>query len=156
VEPQSLDPRIVTVWRVQALIAASVPLLAAIGLGIGAAVASPVLAVPAVAVAVVSAWSAWSVPAAQFRHWRYALDDDRLDLEHGVLWRTRSSVPHFRVQHIDIEQGPLDRRFGLARLELHTASAASDATLPGLRVERAEEIRRHVLAQAALLPTDAV
>jgi membrane protein YdbS with pleckstrin-like domain len=54
------------------------------------------------------------------------------------------------VQHIDIEQGPIERRLGLAKLELHTASAGSDASLPGIELERAEEIRAHVLARAAL------
>jgi membrane protein YdbS with pleckstrin-like domain len=62
--------------------------------------------------------------------------------------RVESSVPHFRVQHIDVRQGPLQRLAGVVDLQISTASAASDATLPGVEPERAEQIRALVLARA--------
>jgi len=47
-----------------------------------------------------------------------------------------------------VSQGPLERASGLARLKVHTASAGTDASLPGVELERAEEVRRLVLDRA--------
>src|SRR5690606_41037222 len=51
-------------------------------------------------------------------------------------------VPHSRVQHVDINHGPIDRRFGLAALKVHTAGTQLSAvSLDGLLRERAEALR---------------
>jgi len=47
-----------------------------------------------------------------------------------------------------VRQGPLQRLAGVVDLQISTASAASDATLPGVEPERAEQIRALVLARA--------
>jgi membrane protein YdbS with pleckstrin-like domain len=145
---ESLDPRILTVWRVQAGLTAAVPALIAFGFGAMAIGDAPLVSALAVACVAVLAVLVWWFPALHYRRWRFTLAEDRLDLSHGVVWHTRSSVPHFRVQHIDVEQGPIERRLGLAQLKLHTASAGTDASLPGLAVERAEAIRAKVLDHA--------
>jgi membrane protein YdbS with pleckstrin-like domain len=36
-------------------------------------------------------------------------------------------VPRSRVQHLDIERGPIERHFGLATLILHTAGTRRQA-----------------------------
>jgi membrane protein YdbS with pleckstrin-like domain len=142
----------VLLWRLElvarVLLLGAVPLAVAVvwAASAGAAVVSGLVVVLVATLAAVT----WWVPAQRYRCWRYAVRDDVLDLRHGWLWQQRSLVPHYRVQHIDIEQGPLERRLGLAKLELHTASAASDASLPGIEVDVAEEIRAHVLARAAI------
>jgi membrane protein YdbS with pleckstrin-like domain len=99
------------------------------------------VAVPFLVVAVL-------VPAARYRRWRYWVTDDRIELRHGLVFRVESSIPHFRVQHIDVRQGPLQRLAGVVELVISTASAATDATLPGLAPDRAEHIRQMVLAHA--------
>jgi hypothetical protein len=88
------------------------------------------------------------VPNASYRNWRYAVTDDGVELRHGVLVRHESSIPHFRVQHIDIGQGPLDRWRGIVKLSISTASPASDGSLPGIEPDRAEELRARILARA--------
>jgi len=40
-----------------------------------------------------------------------------------------------------VNAGPLDRRFGLASVQLHTASASTDARIPGLDPEEAARLR---------------
>jgi uncharacterized protein len=89
----------------------------------------------------------WHAYAAQ-RRFRFALGDDAVEIEHGVLWRTRSGVPFTRVQHVDLNAGPIERMVGLATLTLHTASSSSDATIPGLAAHDAEAIRRAILTRA--------
>ena len=59
--------------------------------------------------------------------------------------RTRTVVPFGRVQHIDVSEGPVERRFRLATLILHTAGTRSAAvSLPGLTREEAESMRDRI------------
>ena len=104
--------------------------------------------VPTLVVAAIAAFVAWWWPGVRYRHWTYALGEDALELSYGPVVRTESVIPDFRVQHVDTSAGPIERKLGLANLQVHTASAATDATLPGLAVADAEEIRRRMLERA--------
>lgn len=59
----------------------------------------------------------------------------------GILIRRVSVVPYGRLQFVDVVSGPLERMFGLAHVQMHTASPASDAKIPGLPREEAERLR---------------
>ena len=63
-----------------------------------------------------------------------------------MLLRQVRALPYFRIQHIDVEHGPLDRWLGLARLEVHTASVT--ASLPGLPADQAPGVRAALLQLA--------
>ena len=58
---------------------------------------------------------------AAFRHFSYAMSDYGLYINQGVFWRRKIIVPRNRVQHTDVIQGPLERKFDLAQLVVHTA-----------------------------------
>ena len=45
------------------------------------------------------------------------------------------------MQFVDVSAGPLERAFGLATVQLHTAAAASDARIPGLPPAEAARLR---------------
>ncbi|MFC5345539.1 PH domain-containing protein [Brevundimonas staleyi] len=78
----------------------------------------------------------------RWRRWGYAFTDRELHVAQGWLVRTHTVVPVSRVQHIDVSQGPLERSAGVATLSLHTAGTeGSLVRLPGIRRERAEDIR---------------
>ena len=98
-------------------------------------------------VAVLGGLAAWWLPRASYRHWSYQVATDALELRHGVVRRVHSAIPYFRVQHIDVAQGPVERAVGLARLVVHTASAGTDATIPGIAAGDAEGLRRLILAR---------
>jgi len=151
-EAQSLDPRIRTVWRVSSLLAVAVGgafllVTALVVVAAGDAPAVPVLAPVLVALAG-AATVAWWWPGVRYRHWKYRLDDDALEIVYGPVFRTTSVIPYFRVQHVDTSAGPIERQLGLTNLKVHTASAATDAVLPGLAVDVAEAIRRRMLERA--------
>src|SRR3990167_3351964 len=79
----------------------------------------------------------------------YVMGADLLRVVRGILFRSDSVVPFGRVQHIDVNQGPLERFYGLATLTLHTAGTHNASVhLPGLEqgLARAmrEEIRAHI------------
>jgi len=79
------------------------------------------------------------------RIWRFALEDDALFLVRGVVTRTDTSVPYVRVQHVDTTRGPIERSAGLASVVIYTAgSRGADITIPGLRPERATELRERL------------
>ena len=81
-------------------------------------------------------WAAWG--------WSERADD--LLVRHGVLVQRVSVVPYGRMQYVDVLAGPLDRRFGLAAVHLHTASAVADVHVPGLERAAAERLRDRLAA----------
>ena len=80
-----------------------------------------------------------------YRRWgatSWKLDETGLHLRRGRIWRKEVLVPRSRVQHLDIERGPIERQYGLATLVVHTAgtrmhalrlSGLEDADAVGLR-----------------------
>jgi membrane protein YdbS with pleckstrin-like domain len=149
---RQLDRRIVLVWTVQEAVGYLLLVLLVLGADLGARLAGAEVPGPpglaAGLVAVAGGLAAWWVPRANYRHWRYQVADDALELRHGLIRRVHSAIPYFRVQHIDVAQGPVERAVGLARLVVHTASAGSDATIPGIAAGEAESLRRLILARA--------
>lgn len=80
------------------------------------------------------------------RAWGYAERDHDLLVRHGLLVRRLSIVPYARMQFVDVSAGPLERAFNLANVQLHTAAAASDAKVPGLRPAEASRLRDRLTA----------
>jgi uncharacterized protein len=75
-----------------------------------------------------------------YTHWR--LDDDGFRLRKGKWWQTEVFVPRSRVQHLDIHNGPMERKRGLATLVIHTAGTQSHALKqPGFSLQTATALR---------------
>jgi membrane protein YdbS with pleckstrin-like domain len=92
-------------------------------------------------------WIVLDMPTRRYRAKGYDLGEDRLRVVGGVLFRKDTIVPFGRVQHLDVEQGPIERAFGLATLVLHTAgNHNSSVRLPGLANELAIEMREIIRA----------
>ncbi len=90
-------------------------------------------------------WAAIS-PKLTYRHWRYAVRAHDVLTMSGIFWRTQRSVPRLRIQHVELETGPITRRLGLVSVTFYTAgTGAADAKIPGLRPEVAEAIRDRLL-----------
>ena len=78
----------------------------------------------------------------RLRHQRWKLDAEGLWLRQGRLWWRETRVPASRVQHVDLKHGPLERRFRLATLVVHTAAVhLSGITVRGLDEADAEALR---------------
>ena len=86
----------------------------------------------------------------------YALLDDGLWLQSGVFWRKAVFVPRERVQHTEVNHGPLDRKMGLAKLVLHTAGLRMQhLTIPGLTDAAAHALRDKLLKRALVTNAEA-
>lgn len=98
------------------------------------------------ALAVLGAWFARSWPPRAYAHTSYRVDDQGIEIRRGVYWRVVINVPRSRVQHIDVTQGPIDRRFGLGTLVIYTAGTDhAKVELEGLEHGRALRVREHLL-----------
>jgi membrane protein YdbS with pleckstrin-like domain len=86
------------------------------------------------------AWG-WWLAGRNWASWGYAERGDDLLLTHGVLFRTLVVVPYGRMQFVDVTAGPVERKFGIAKVQLHTATPATDAEIPGLPPDEAERLR---------------
>jgi uncharacterized protein len=139
-----VSPRLATVRRL-GLVLGWVPLtaLAAAALWLVHVWAGLLAAVVGLAVL---GWS-WLVVGRTVRSWGYAERADDLLVTRGVLRRQLVVVPYGRMQFVDVTAGPLDRRFGLATVQLHTAAAATDATIPGLVPAEAARLRDRLAAR---------
>ena len=79
------------------------------------------------------AWQLYRWPADRLSPRVVPRRREGFEILRGVYWRTLTNVPRSRVQHTDVSQGPLERRFGLGTLVIYTAGTQhSQVTLPGL------------------------
>lgn len=91
------------------------------------------------------AW-AWRMGDRRHRAVGFRLDEGGLSIHSGLYWQSQSHVPRSRVQHTDIQRGPLDRRLGLADLLVHTAGTQmATVRLAGVSAERAQALRDALL-----------
>lgn len=88
----------------------------------------------------------WIGLRGRYRSWSYREREDDLIVSRGLLVRRLSVVPYGRMQFLDVTAGPIDRWFGLATVQLHTAAATSDAQIPGLDLAEAERLRDRLAA----------
>ncbi|MGN6575378.1 MAG: PH domain-containing protein [Nocardioides sp.] len=89
----------------------------------------------------VAAIAGWVLVGRNARRWGYAERDEDLYITRGALVRRLVVVPYGRMQYVDVQAGPLDRAFGIARVQLHTASPGTSAHIPGLPAEEAARLR---------------
>jgi membrane protein YdbS with pleckstrin-like domain len=138
------SPALLRVRRAECVLLLGLPFLVAAAL-VGV-LAGVVEAVAVVATGITSTALALDAVERRWRAWGYAEREDDLLVRRGVLVQRTSVVPYGRMQYVDVTAGPLDRRLGIARVTLHTAAAASDASIPGLAVEEANRLRDRLAA----------
>lgn len=139
-----MSPRLATAWHISLGFTAVVPLagvvvLTIMGLGSSAAALGAVTFV-------LVAWGWWLI-GRRVHSYGYAERADDLLVVHGIMFRRLVVVPYGRMQLVDLTAGPLDRALGLATVQLHTAAATTDATIPGLTPEDAASLRDRLAAR---------
>jgi len=145
----SLDPAFVSIERLSGWIFTGVVLFAGlVGLGIVAfnfGLLSLVTGSCSLAYLLLGGLLAWAtqvLPKKAYDRAGWCLTPSGLEIRRGIWWRSQISVPLARVQHTDVHQGPLMRRFGLAKLIVHTAGTENSAVeLNGLSFATAQRLR---------------
>ncbi len=78
-----------------------------------------------------------------------ALREHDILFRSGWLFRKKVVLPFARIQHVELSQGPVARRYELSTLKFFTAGgAAVDLSIPGLKTAKAKEIRAYVARRA--------
>ena len=92
--------------------------------------------------------SAWMVyyNGLVFHSLGYDVREKDITYKSGLLWKSMTTVPFNRVQHCELKQGILDRRFGLSKLTIYTAGGQStDLMIPGLLPDTADKLKAFIL-----------
>jgi uncharacterized protein len=146
---QKLDPKALTVWRLGAAIGtlffwipAGVFILISWGTGFLWPWSWAVLTLPVLATVL----QVFVIPPIEWRRWRYEITEREVDLQRGVFVVTRTLIPMSRVQHVDTQQGPLLRAYGLAAVTIATAGGVHE--IPGLATDVADDVRDRIAALA--------
>jgi membrane protein YdbS with pleckstrin-like domain len=153
-EARALDPRWIQVQRITGWIFTAVVgtlSLAGVVIAILAADDMPawlagLLPVLWIAGTVLLAIHGHRWPTREYHHTSYRVDSVGIEIRRGVYWRVAINVPRSRVQHTDVSQGPLERRYGLGTLVIYTAGTDhARIDLPGLEHGVAVRLREHLL-----------
>jgi len=76
----------------------------------------------------------------------YALRELDLHYSSGLFFRKIVSQPITRIQHIELKRGPIERKVGLATLQVFSAGGEMHTfQIPGLPVDTAQQLRQFIL-----------
>ena len=83
-----------------------------------------------------------------YNRWFYEMDNSRIKIEHGIIWKRYASIPYERVQNVDIHRGIIARICGFSTLLIHTAGYSVqgvEGRIPAVGIKDAEKIREFVI-----------
>ena len=81
----------------------------------------------------------------------FALRERDILYKKGIFWKSMTTIPFNRVQHCEVKQGPIERMFELAQLNIFTAGGSqSDLRIPGLTPETAQELKNFIIGKTVL------
>jgi membrane protein YdbS with pleckstrin-like domain len=140
VEWERIQPALARMRRLLLAIVLGLLLVALLVLGVVVSSVRPYAWVVAVLVLVLAGWLWWLV-GRNVRNWGYAERAEDLWITRGALVRRLVVVPYGRMQLVDVTVGPIEKAFGIAAVQLHTASPATDARIPGLAPAEAARLR---------------
>lgn len=131
-----LSPKVRTLWRLTALPV----LLVWMSPWLAVSLADELPAPLALLIAHAGVPFAAVIPRLRYRHWRYEVSARDVIVSWGVIRRHSRVVPRDSIREVRIQTGPLDHRFGLAKLVID-AGARKSVTIPGLLLEEASRLR---------------
>ena len=94
----------------------------------------------------------WLFPNIRYNIWRYEVREQEIEIQSGLFVVTRILIPMVRVQHVDTEQGPILKKYGLANISI--SSAATTHTIPLLEMHEADYLRARISELARVAEED--
>ena len=135
-----VSPKLATAYRISLAAVALLVLVVIVGLTFIPDYPDVISMVAGVVWLVVVCWIWWLV-GRRTRSWGYAERDDDLLVTSGIMFRRLVIVPYGRMQLVDVQAGPIHRWLGITTVQLHTAAATTDASIPGLTPAIAADLR---------------
>ncbi|WMJ79351.1 PH domain-containing protein [Clostridium sp. MB40-C1] len=81
-------------------------------------------------------------PFIEYAQWKYTITKDKIEFSEGIYCVKTTIIPIIRVQHIKINQGPINKIFKLADIEIFTAGGSHK--IPNLDMQKANEIGEYL------------
>lgn len=76
---------------------------------------------------------------------KYIVREKDISYKSGLLIKKMTTVPFSRIQHVEIDEGPVSRYYKLASLSVYTAGDSSDdLVIKGLSKEKALQIKEFI------------
>ena len=94
----------------------------------------------------------WLFPNIRHNIWRYEVREQEIEIQSGLFVVTRTLIPMVRVQHVDTEQGPILKKYGLSNISI--SSAATTHTIPFLEMHEADHLRARISELARVAEED--
>ena len=86
-----------------------------------------------------------SIKIIGFKKRKYAVREKDISYKSGIFFKKMTTVPFTRIQHIEVDEGPISRFFKLASLSVFTAGDSSDdLEIKGIKKETALEIKEFI------------
>ncbi len=64
-------------------------------------------------------------PRVFYDHYRYRIDDDKVEVRRGIIFIRHTLVPVERIHQVQVGSGPIRRSFGLADVSVTTAGGTA-------------------------------
>ncbi|NMO95125.1 PH domain-containing protein [Paenibacillus lemnae] len=97
-------------------------------------------------------WFTCIEPGLTYRTFGFKVSPEQLELASGYIWLSDTVVPMTRVQHVELESGPLLRRYGLA--EVKVVTAAKTHVIKALEKTEAEQLKFRIGELAKVVDHD--
>ncbi|SET96329.1 hypothetical protein SAMN05421676_11284 [Salinibacillus kushneri] len=154
-EPENtISKDAIKVWRLSHIIEESIGLLIVIGLltaGILFNWYQWVIIILWILAALTPLSAIWSIlirPIYLQKQWRFGVNEEFIQLKHGIFKQKHSIIPMTKVQFVEAEQGPLLRKYKLYTLNIGTMR--SSHSIPALSKREAFALRSKIAQHAKI------
>ena len=63
-------------------------------------------------------------PEVFYNHYRYRIDEDKVEVRKGIITIRHILVPVERIHQVQVSKGPINRHYGLAEVDITTAGGS--------------------------------
>lgn len=92
------------------------------------------------------------IPYVKMRSIRYELHPLHLEMMTGMFFKKREAVPIERIQHVEVKEGPMSRKFGIQSVKISTAGTTHQ--IPLLLEKDAEALRKELILRIKAVNSD--
>lgn len=141
-----IDPKYLKLIYIRLAIASVIMLLAGLGFGFLAKNEFPMYALWIIGGFILIGFIClFVITRLSFRHRGYLLREKDIAYKQGLIRFTLTSIPHNRIQHVELIQGLIAKKMNLATIKIYTAGGSSDdLSIHGLPIETARQIREYL------------
>jgi membrane protein YdbS with pleckstrin-like domain len=152
---EKIDPRAIRVWRLNGLTVSGFFIVITLILFLLCRLfdlSNLIWIIAGIVTLLLFTFFVFIIPVIRLKRWRYEVFEEEVDIQHGIFVKKRTLIPMVKVQHVDTEQGPFLKKYGLATVTLSTAAGRHE--IPALSQEVADQLRDQIAKLARVVESD--